>query len=525
MLGAGEQRVLWVNLDDSSPHPYLVESARRAGATVRDLRWAQAQDNGKRPLGRLVTLGRPRAGREHPITLKVVGPRLFMRLARAREDVLVVYELGLVGLYAGLSKALRRDRRVVSLIEGDYQHLGRTGTAAFKLPIRRLAARLVDAFVANNELARDYLRDTLKVPDSRIVVGWWLAGLPPDLAPRLPRRGPGPRGDTAVRQRRPPHPAQGRGPADRGRRGLPARVRAVHALGHRGRPGSRRPRRTDPTSPPRGFGRLPRSGGPCRPQGCPSGLSGVRVPDTAGLHRPCRRRSADHRHAGDRVADDGSGRDDRAGRRERDRRRPTRRPLAGGRDAPHDRPSDLPRPPRRGRADEPAPAARRRRRRRAARRRPSAGREPPPTGPREEPPRADCSDPRPPRARPVHRRGRRGAQPRGDPGHARRERRARRTAVHARDAGLVRPATPGRQARPQDLRHHRLDRHVPHARSGALGRVALRRAGARRMPGGLQHLLEGGLAQADPGRRTRTRARPRGRARAGAGGPLHAWRR
>ncbi len=82
---------------------------------------------------------------------------------------------------------------MVSLIEGDYQHLGRTGTAAFKLPVRRLAARLVDAFVANNDLARDYLRDTLKVPDSKIVVGWWLAGLPPDLAPRLPparRRSP-----------------------------------------------------------------------------------------------------------------------------------------------------------------------------------------------------------------------------------------------------------------------------------------------------------------------------------------------
>ena len=49
-------------------------------------------------------------------------------------------------------------------------------------------------------------------------------------------------------------------------------------------------------------------------------------------------------------------------------------------------------------------------------------------------------------------------------------------------------------------------------RRGALGRVALRRAGARRLPGRLQHLLEGGLAQAGPGRRTRTRARPRGRA-------------
>jgi glycosyltransferase involved in cell wall biosynthesis len=75
---------------------------------------------------------------------------------------------------------------VGSLIEGDYQHLGRSGTAAFKLPVRRLAARLVDVFVANNELARDYLAGTLKVPASKIVLGWWLAGLPPDLESSLP---------------------------------------------------------------------------------------------------------------------------------------------------------------------------------------------------------------------------------------------------------------------------------------------------------------------------------------------------
>jgi glycosyltransferase involved in cell wall biosynthesis len=187
MTTAGDG-ILWATRDDSSPHPYLVESARRAGATVHDLYWDQVEE-GDRPLGRLVTLGRRRAGREYPTTLKVVGPRLFMRFARAPEDVIVVYELGLVGLYAGLSKVLRRRRRVVSLIEGDYQHLGRSGTAAFKLPVRRLAARLVDAFVANNELAHDYLRDTLKVPDSKIVVGWWLAGLPPGLESSLPPAG------------------------------------------------------------------------------------------------------------------------------------------------------------------------------------------------------------------------------------------------------------------------------------------------------------------------------------------------
>jgi glycosyltransferase involved in cell wall biosynthesis len=177
--------ILWATRDDTSPHPYLVESARRAGAAVREVRWAQSQD-GRRPLGRFVALGRARDGREHPVTLKVVGPRLFLRFARAPEDVIVVYELGLVGLYAGLTKALRRGRRVVSLVEGDYRHLGRTGTARFKLPVRRLAARLVDVFVANNESAREYVTGTLGVPPSRIVDGWWLAGLPPELEPSGP---------------------------------------------------------------------------------------------------------------------------------------------------------------------------------------------------------------------------------------------------------------------------------------------------------------------------------------------------
>jgi len=184
-MTAARDGILWAALDDSSPHPYLVAAARHAGATIRELHWAVSEDGG-RPLGRLVTFGGRRGGREHPITVKAVGPRLLTRFARAPEDVIVVYELGLVGLYAGLSKAFRRGRRVVSLVEGDYQHLGRTGTAAFKMPVRRLAARMVDVFLANNELARDYLVGTLNVPTSKIEIGWWLAGLPPDLEPSVP---------------------------------------------------------------------------------------------------------------------------------------------------------------------------------------------------------------------------------------------------------------------------------------------------------------------------------------------------
>jgi glycosyltransferase involved in cell wall biosynthesis len=119
------------------------------------------------------------------MSVKAVSPRLLAEFARAPEDVLVIYELGLVGLYAGLSKLLRR-HKVISLVEGDYRHLGRTGSARLKVAVRRFAARFVDAFVANSVPARDYLIRTLNVDSDRIVVGWWLAGLPADLVARRP---------------------------------------------------------------------------------------------------------------------------------------------------------------------------------------------------------------------------------------------------------------------------------------------------------------------------------------------------
>jgi glycosyltransferase involved in cell wall biosynthesis len=179
-----EPDVLWVSMDDTAPHPYLVASLRRTGVAVRDIRWAMSE-NGERPFGWFLEFGNP-TGREHRMSVKLVSPRILVEFARATENVLILYELGLVGLYAGLSKLLRRGRRVVSLIEHDYRHLGRTGTTALKVAFRRLTARTVDVFVANNEPARDYLVTTLHVPEEKIIVGWWLAGLPPEVHGRLP---------------------------------------------------------------------------------------------------------------------------------------------------------------------------------------------------------------------------------------------------------------------------------------------------------------------------------------------------
>jgi glycosyltransferase involved in cell wall biosynthesis len=187
----GEPRVLWVSRDDTAPHPYLVASSRQAGTAVRDLHWAEPL-GGERSFGRFVEFG-DGTGPEHPMSVKLVSPRMLLEFARAPEDVLVIYELGLVGLYAGLSK-LFRPHKVVSLVEGDYRHIGRTGSARLKVALRRFTARFVDVFVANNPPAREYLIRTLKVPEDRIVVGWWLAGLPADLGARPPASASAPEG-------------------------------------------------------------------------------------------------------------------------------------------------------------------------------------------------------------------------------------------------------------------------------------------------------------------------------------------
>jgi glycosyltransferase involved in cell wall biosynthesis len=181
----GEPGIVWVTRSEPAPHPYIVQSCRRTGARIRTLFWDQPGH--KRPrLGRVITMGTRRAGRGYAMSIQLISPRLLLELAKADEDVVVSYEFGLVGFYAVLSKLLQPHRKVICLVQADYQHLGRSGTAKFKVAFRRFAARFVDVFVANNEPAKDYLLRVLKVPEDRIIVGWWLAGLPQNLNARAP---------------------------------------------------------------------------------------------------------------------------------------------------------------------------------------------------------------------------------------------------------------------------------------------------------------------------------------------------
>ena len=92
----------------------------------------------------------------------------------------------------------------------------------------------------------------------------------------------------------------------------------------------------------------------------------------------------------------------------------------------------------------------------------------------------------------------RGSKRGGDSPNARCRRQAGRSALHAGDARLLWAAVPGQGASSQGLRHDRLAAVSAHGERRSSRGSAVRRLGARGMPGRLPSLLEGGLAP--PGR-------------------------
>ena len=461
------------------------------------------------------------------MSVKAVSPRLLAEFVRAPEDVVVIYELGLVGLYAGLSKLFRR-HKVVSLVEGDYRHIGRTGSARLKVAVRRFAARFVDVFVANNPPARDYLVRTLNVDVDKIVVGWWLAGFPATLVARPPRA-------PAARDGAPLFVSAGRLIPQKGvdlliralatyrrefgpcalwvigdgrerdalielatRLGVREEVSFLGTVDHETLKGA------FATCSAFVFPTLQDFVGRVAVEALSAGAPIVISPMTGAV--------------GTIVQDGVNGivvdpRDPRAlaeaMRRAADPQ--TSRVLREGvqrlngpllPDAAAEvilgaiaLARDGSAPPGQGRTTANSSTSTT----------PGAG-------------VADNRGSRAAGARSPCRRARRGAQPGRDPGDARRAGGAGVASVHARDAAVLRPAVPGGEAGAQAVRHDHLDRHVPHAQHGPPGRVALRRAGARRLPGRLQHVLEGGVAAQGAGQRAGTGARAAMDARDAVGG-------
>lgn len=150
---------------------------------IRALSWSQTADG--RPLGRIVTIPTRMSPRDYELNIRVISPRLLGELLRAPEDVVILEQPNLATLYALLSKLVRR-RKVVTLIEGDYKHLGKTGTTPPKVAFRWLLAHFVDLLITNSEDAEAYVKRTLRMPSHKVVVGWWLAGLPPTVAAEPP---------------------------------------------------------------------------------------------------------------------------------------------------------------------------------------------------------------------------------------------------------------------------------------------------------------------------------------------------
>lgn len=183
-------RVLCLSKTYNVPLRYILGPLRER-SDVRLMLWEQATapewELGDRSAGadhdvargyaHEIHIGRPSNGREYPLTVTFVSPRMLWDLVRAPEHVVLTRELNLATLYAVMSK-VRQGRKVVAMVEGDFTLLGTTGSAAFKVALRRLVARFVDVFVANSAGATAYLTDVLNVPRRRIVEGWWLAGMP-----------------------------------------------------------------------------------------------------------------------------------------------------------------------------------------------------------------------------------------------------------------------------------------------------------------------------------------------------------
>lgn len=174
---------VWVLPDDSAPLCHVVEEYNRLRGPVEVL-YTLYPPEGRRGYG--VELRLPSRDRGYPMSIKVIHPGLALDLVRSRAREVIVLELDLAAMYALLSKLFRPRRRVVALIEGDVRMLGSTGSVGWKMAFRRLVARFVDAFAANNTHAVRYLTEDLGAPPGRVVHGWWLAGFPEGLPSQLP---------------------------------------------------------------------------------------------------------------------------------------------------------------------------------------------------------------------------------------------------------------------------------------------------------------------------------------------------
>lgn len=108
--------------------------------------------------------------------LRLPTPRTVLSILRDRAQVFLVIEFTPVALLGWFIGRLRR-RRVLLLVECDPAFRGATPSKTV-MQVKRWVARTSHAVLTSNEHGRRYVRDELRLPDDKILVGPYLTSDP-----------------------------------------------------------------------------------------------------------------------------------------------------------------------------------------------------------------------------------------------------------------------------------------------------------------------------------------------------------
>ncbi len=173
-MGYGTSLMYW--------EPLLVGFVRRAPASRIYTNKNKVPSAGTylplEPVLRHVIVNKPKKkGARYLTKMLVPNPDIIYHIVRYRPRIVIVTEFGICTLYGLLAARLCRPCQTILLVEGDpTPTLGRT--RGWRLQLRRWIARASDLLIANNASAADYLRDTLHVPEHKLLKAVYLVSAP-----------------------------------------------------------------------------------------------------------------------------------------------------------------------------------------------------------------------------------------------------------------------------------------------------------------------------------------------------------
>lgn len=116
--------------------------------------------------------------------LRLPTPRTAWTIFRDRSDVVIVIEFTPVAICGWIASKLRR-RPVLLLIESDPAFRGGS-TARLSILVKRLIASTSSAVMVSNRHGLRYVRETLKLPERKIVVGPYITSDPLQSSDQVP---------------------------------------------------------------------------------------------------------------------------------------------------------------------------------------------------------------------------------------------------------------------------------------------------------------------------------------------------